>query len=268
MRRPTLLLALASFCFSHAFAEAETSPELTPLEKAWRDTAFSLFRDANRAFIEQTGREARLGQALSLLQVQPKTDRNISEAASLLEEVRATDQNDNLGITARYYLGRLEHVHRTQPAPAAALPHYRELVRDHPQHPLAAQAAVKMGIIELYSPLPNEERNRLIRDYSALAQTFTDANGRRDLHLLIGEVILRFDLDKAAALDQFRAADAAGITRSTLQAEIWVKIGELARELEQYELARTYYQRFMELAVRDNRRRMIEERLAALPAAL
>lgn len=259
--RTPLLLAAALLVTPFSYAE-------DPLLPAWHDASFSLFRDAQRRFSAAQGPEARFGEALTLLQLQPKTDANIEHAAQLLAEVVRTTPNTEPGIAALYYLGRLEHAHRSPRNLPAATTHYRALIAARPDHPLAEQAIIKLGVIELYADLTPAER---LAHYAALdrqAKTLKTSTAQRDIHILLAEAALRFALGSDLALEHYLAADRAGIVRATVVADIWVRIGELARETGRNDVARTYYSKFLDTFERDVRRRIVTEHLEALPPAM
>jgi len=97
-----------------------------------------------------------------------------------------------------------------------------------------------------------------------LTRDLPDAAARRDLHLVLGEAVLRFELEPTLALDQFVAALEDGIVMPLLRADILVRVGELAREAGRVELARRSYRTFLADFPRAPRRLMIREALDAL----
>lgn len=258
------LLALLSLFPGSAFA-ARQQPDVG---RAWRDASLSLFKEAHGAFAAAAGREARLGHAITLLAQQPRTAGNVDAAAEALEALIAESPADETAIVARFYLGRLEQLHRTPENPGAAVAHFKRLIAEHPGSPWAEQAAVKVALIELHEAISAAERLRRFEHHRQIAPALATAPARRDLHLLLADVALRFDLGEALALDELLAADRAGIVRTTAQAQIWVQIGELARRTGRDEVAREHYRKFLAAFERDNRRGMILEHLAALPAAV
>jgi len=235
-----------------------------PLLPAWEETSRNLFQEAHARFADEEGREARLGEAATLLQLQPRTERNLRGAVALLSALVDESTDDDAGLTALYLLGRIEHAHRAVPDLEAAARHYRRLLTHRPDHPLAGQAAVKLAILELYRPRPAEERLELVSTFDALTRDLPDAAARRDLHLVLGEAVLRFELEPTLALDQFVAALEDGIVMPLLRADILVRVGELAREAGRVELARRSYRTFLADFPRAPRRLMIREALDAL----
>ncbi|MFH1498892.1 MAG: hypothetical protein ABII82_13825 [Verrucomicrobiota bacterium] len=254
---PALLLAL------WPQARAATPPALS---QAWEDAALNLTREAHRSFAALDGREARFGEAVTMLQLQPKTDPNIERAANLLEEVVAERADDELGIAARFYLGRLEQVHRTPLNPEAAAEHFAVLLRDFPGHPLTEQAVVKLALLELYAPGTPAEQLAAFEKFRRLGEELKTHDAIRDLNLTLGNAAQRLALGDELALPCYIAAYRAGIHLTSVRGDTLVSIGELARKTGRHELAREHYQRFLEEFKRDNRRLTIRERLDSLPA--
>lgn len=261
-------LALATLLFLQGplARSAEATADPAALREVWQTSALNLFKDAHHSFSDLSGREARFGEAVTLLQVQPKTSSNINHAATLLEQVLADNPGDELGIAARYYLGRLEQVHRMPVNPTAATAHFNTLIQEHPGHPLTEQAIVKLALIELYSPDDAAARLAAFERFTALADTLATADARRDLNLTLGAVALRFDLGQDRALKRYLAAEQAGIHLTTVRSSTLVTIGELARKTGRHDIAREHYLLFLKDFQRDERRLMVKEALATLPA--
>jgi hypothetical protein len=253
------LLVLATAPFARSAGEQAGS-----LRAAWAEVALNLFADAHRSFAALPGDEARLGEAITGLQLQPKTAARVERSAAVLRRLAEGTNDPDLSAMARFYLARVEHFHRLQPDLAAAMEGYAELIRRHPGHPLADEALARMASIELYQPAEPGERAALVDRYGALAADLPMGDARRDLHLLLADAVLRFGLGDAIALEHLLAAEATGIRSATVRAATLVSIGELAQRLGQLEVARIHYESFLELGQRDSRRRLVEERLAAL----
>lgn len=232
--------------------------------------ALGLFEDAHADFAAQTtkNRETRFGEAVTLINVQPKTDGNLDRAAALLTAIMEEDSSDSLGVSARYYLARIAQIHRANPDNATALRLYRELSEISSPHPLAQRAVVQLALMELFEPrlAPAEVRARFDR-LAARGATLTEPSAVRDFNLVMGDAALRFNLGDGTALDHLLAADRSGIARATSQRDTWIRIAELGRRTGRNDVAITYYQRFLEKFLRDSRRRMVTERLTPLLAA-
>jgi len=265
-----LILRLLLFTFLHV-ALAHGAGPAPVLTDAWRALAEGLFSDANELFSAARAahpgdRAAQLGEALSLLQLQPHTNSRVQRGVNMLEALLAEDTADEIGVRARYFRARAEHVHRLSPTPLAAASHYERVISEHPAHPLAGQATVKLALIRLYRMQTPVELAFEFSGFTERASTLPSAAARRDLHLILGEAALRLDLGEAAALDHFLAALDVGIELRPMRADTLVRVGELAAELSRPDIARAHYAAFMEEFPRDPRFLAVSERHAALPS--
>lgn len=262
MPRPSPFLTLY-FLLAAPLLAAEPAAAPNP----WDMAAFGLFKDAHILFSEQpdADRETRFGEAVTLINLQPKTESNLDRAAAIFTEIAAASPTDELGVNARYFLARIEQIHRVKPDTSAALALYRELAALDSDHPLAQRAVVQLALLELFEPgqTASEVRARFER-LAARGVTLTDPSAIRDFNLVLGDAALRFDLGDTLALDHLLAADRAGIARAITQRDTWLRIAELARRTRRDDVAATYYQRFLENFPRDTRQLMLKERLAEL----
>jgi tetratricopeptide (TPR) repeat protein len=222
----------------------------------WGDAARGLVNDASRQFEKAgTNREAQFGLAVTLVNVQPKTSANIERAATVLEGLRG---NDELGITATYYLARLEQAHRFTPDPEKALALYDQLYREQPVHPLAQMGVVKAALLRLYvTRLPFEE-------VETTGANLSDPDAVRDFHLVLADAAGRLGLSDEQALNHLLAAEQAGLSKRKTVGDAWVRIGELARLTGKRDLATQYYGKFLKDFPNDQRAFLVRERLASL----
>lgn len=261
----TSLLGLFVALTPPAFA-AEAAPALSPLVPAWRDASMTLFKESHDGFDSLSGAEAEFGLALTLLVQQPQTTANVERAKTLLTALATRKPADDFAPAARYYLGRIEQVHRQTPAPAAAREHYALLLAEVPGHYYAQLATVKLAILDLYEPVDASTRRARFDALLPVPAALTLPEARRDLALLLADVALQFDYGQPTALDLLLQAERVGISRPLERAEVWIRIAELARLEGRHAVARDYYQRFLATFKRDNRRQMASEHLASLPA--
>ncbi len=142
------------------------------LDAAWLDLATLKVSDAHAAFekaYKKTGsQESAYGLALSLLNLQPKTNGNLEAAQELLEGLAADGETDAAMINARYFLARIDQVHRKEVDPDAAVEAYRRLLEDYPEHPLAEKAVPKLATALLIQNLPDDEWEEHFAEVSAL----------------------------------------------------------------------------------------------------
>lgn len=261
--RSLLALALAPLALG---AAAPSAPD------PWEQASLGLFKDAHNAFATATAadRETRFGQAVTLINLQPKTEANLDRAAEILRSLAAPSAapaTDDLALSARYFLGRIAQVHRRPPNLAEAKRIYRELAELDTRHPLAQRAVVHLALIELFEPgLPVATVRELHESFARRADRLTDPAAIRDFNLVLGDAAIRFELGDAIALRHLAAADQAGIARSTTQADTLLRIAELARRIGDSGTATAYYRRFLDENRRDPRRLTVMDRLAALGA--
>jgi hypothetical protein len=97
------LVALAA-CAAAAF---DDQPD-PATRRGWEAQSRLRFREALDAF-DQAGpsRAARFGRAMALLNVQPKTQENIEQAATILDALAAEDGDDEFGIAGAYFRARI-----------------------------------------------------------------------------------------------------------------------------------------------------------------
>lgn len=237
----------------------------------WDEATIGLFNESHGAFVEALGtspeqerRSLRFGEAVTLLNVQPRTEGNIDKARQIFEEVRAAGSADDMGVESWYLLGRIEQVHRPSPDLAKAESIFRELTAAHPAHPAAQRARVKLAVLRLYAQVDEAERRRRYEEFTANAKDLTDPSAKVQMHFTLAEVARRFKYGHAEELAHLVAADQTGVVKRSLQIQVMVRAGDLARLTGQNELARSYYTRFLEQYPRTDRRSTIEGYLAAL----
>lgn len=255
-----LLLALAAWLPLPvvAYPAVDQSP--------WALASLGLFKDAHDAFARDTGggRFARLGEAATLLNIQPRTTANINRAAAMLERVVEEEGGDAIGITARYLRARISHIHRKAPDPVDAAARYRELAALGPVHSLTQRALVQLALIELFEPgVPVAELRGRHDRLAALGRGLVDASARRDFYLVMGDAALRLGFDDVVAMEHLIEADRAGISRTGTLRDNWLRIAGLAERAGRSDVAVAHYERFLAAALRDTRRLAVEQRLAS-----
>jgi len=231
----------------------------------WQDLREWRFSEAARAFARAPNEPAsRLGHAVALLNVQPRTVEGLERAERELVALAEVDSVDvELSVAARYLLARIAEVHAIKPDPRRAVELYGALFAAHPQHPLAQSAVAKLATLRLYR-LGSEPLSTLAA-LEALGQQLTDVGARRDFHLVMGRSYLFFGGDQHRALEHLEAALAAGVATPTMRADLLVQIGALARDLNQSTTARRVWNEFLKTSLRDPREDLVRRHLEALP---
>jgi len=238
----------------------------SPLARAWQQLATFQAKEALETFVSDPRPEARLGQALSLLALQPSTQNNVDRAESLLRTL-ADDPQNPAYADALYFLARIAQVHRTIPDPDEALRRYSVLMEAIPGHPLAQLAEVKVAILRLYVlPHPEAVAGRdLFAELDTRGGSLTDPDALRDFYTVLADAAAHFEIDFERRYAFLRKIDATGRTGGNMRADLLVRLGETARLLERPAEARTYYERFLAEFPRNNRAHVVTERLQSLP---
>lgn len=210
-------------------------------------------------------RTLRFGEAVALLNVQPRTESNIDRVYAILEELRTVNAADEIGLESRFLQGRIEQVQRPKPDLAKADEIYSELIRDHGATLVGQRARVKLAVIRIYASGidPTERRSRYDQATKDSA-LLTDAGAKVQMHLMLGEVAKRLSYGNGAELDHLLAAYEAGVTKRRLLVEVLVRIGDLARLEGRKDVAIRFYTMFLEQFPRTDRRTTVENFLAAL----
>ena len=253
---------LATFTFFIFVASA--SAKDASLQSAWDLAEVNLFNDSNKVFQELKGqpgvdeRERAFGEAVTYLNVQPRTPQNITHSQKLFQTL--TSAEDVYAQLSEFYLARIDEDYLTLPDPERAKAAYLELLKRRTGNPLIESGAVRLALLAELSATDPESRRQALLATRSLAQNLLTREGRRDFHLNLGSALIKAG-DLKAGLEELLAADAEGITRRLSERGAWVTIAEAARVTGDKELAAKYYRKFLEKYGRDTRSYMVELRL-------
>jgi hypothetical protein len=247
---------------------AEKSP--ATITDAWDEAARLLVNDAQRSFLqlslgsEADARTILFGQAVTLINVQPKTNGNIAQAKKLFAEIIAGHPTDDLTIASRFLLARTAQLHQLPTNDAEAIELYTDLIARHPQHYFGQMAYAKRAALlayQLSAATTLESRYQTIQQEAPLV---TAPDARRDHQLLLANLAIVLKKPPTVILAHLTQAEATGMVRDRALADLYVRLGEFARLAEQREVAIHYYNAFLNNYIRDARRLLVKERLAAL----
>jgi hypothetical protein len=225
-----------------------------------------LLPDALRGFsAAPDSREGRLGKALSLLNIQPRTDERIEEARGVLALLAKESPSDKAGILARFFLGRIDQVHSNAPDPVAARAKFFDLFESHPGHPVAEYALSKVVMIDLGLAASDDEFRTRAAALRPLGARLETPLGRREFHLNMAMLAVERRIEDEHTLDHFLAADAESIPLATLEADAWVATAILAQRLGRHDVARTYLEKFITRHRRDPRNHSLRVLLEKMP---
>lgn len=268
-RSPRRLVVLAAGFFAAMAAVADPGSARPDEVAAWRDASMNLFNQAHHTLATLAHEPAtrtraiRLGEALTLLNLQPKTPRNIERAATLLETLCAEETADEAGINAAYHLARIAQWHREPRDLADALARYDALADRFPAHWLGQLALIKALVIRLYEQVPPEEARRRLAAADALAPRLLEPALRSEYHQVLATASARLGMDPAWRLPHLVAADQLGVMRFNENKDFVLATAETARSCHQRELALQYYERFLAAAPRDERTTYVRQRYEA-----
>ncbi len=232
----------------------------------WHEVSQYDFGAAHGAFSRASGRDARLGEAVTLLNLQPHTAANVDQAAVLLDQIAAAKPDDELGFCARYLRARLEEIYRPEPRPAEAARRYAELIatggKTSPR-PAGGRAFKPAQALPRRSDAPGEE---CVAAAEALGAGLTDSAAIRDHELLVGRACLYYGFPLERARGHLERALTAGVLNSANRADLLVTLGEIARELGDKPGAERAYRAYLAENPRADRSGAVRRRLAELAA--
>jgi hypothetical protein len=267
--RPAWWLGLLGALLLTLSPAAEAGDNPSDEVAAWRDASVNLFHRSHHTLAALSDEPAtrtrftRLGEALTLLNLQPKTSGNIDRAATLLEHLRAEDDADEAGISAAYHLARIAQWHCEPRRPADALAQYDVLAERFPGHRLGQLAVIKALVIRLYEPVAPEEARRRLAAAGRLEPRLRDPALRSEYHQVLAMAGARFGMDPVWRLPHLLAAEQLGVMRFNESKDFVLATAETARSCAEREIALKYYERFLAVAPRDERTAYVRQRYEA-----
>jgi tetratricopeptide (TPR) repeat protein len=228
--------------------------------------ARSEFRRLEKSEDEEMRRRAKYGHAIALLNAIPKSVGKIEKAEQLLHELSDRAGNDPITIRSVYHLGRIKELHQRDPDRPAAAEYYWRMIREWPEDPFTQIAIVKLVTMQIYEPTSREEKLRRYAELELLHRFLTLPSARRDYNYILGVACLSLEISKEKALNHLLECVDAGIKSPRMRLNTYCRIGVTAKQLGQFELAREYFNRFLDKAPRDLRTRMVRDHLEELSA--
>lgn len=245
-----------------AVAARGTEPALRPtLADAWQTLSIGFYADAADQFAAAgTSREARLGAAISQINLPPVTPSSLAEAQRRFTELARGD--DEVARAARYFRGRMLQMHPIAPDPAGAARAYEALVATGTDDTWCRLALLKLAILRLTVLAgAGDTATRLAAVEPLLART-RDALTRRDLHLVIAEARMNRRVYDPVTLGHLQAALAATGPADALRPDMLVQAGRLASLLGDRAVARASYGTFLQDYPKDQRWYTVNSALA------
>ncbi len=268
LRPPSLLrAALLAWAIGHSFFVISHSHAAEPpasAASAWDLLSRLQTAEALRAFESGEGDEARLGEAVALLNLQPKTQANVARAEQLLSALAARAGSPQ-APAARYHLARLLQLHATPARPAEAGTAYRELISAYPGNPYADAAVAKLAILVLHQDVPRADWDVRFAELVAFLPEVASPEALRDARLVLAGAALRMHADHALALPFFIAALESGVPlRVNRHKLVLLQAAESARILGDIPRALGFYETYVATYPYDVRGHEIRQGLANL----
>lgn len=232
--------------------------------EAWKELESLREREALAGF-EQAGDDplAKLGTAVALINLQPKTEANLDRAQAILEQLE--DRPDLPGVLAGYFLARLPQVHRRQKQPDEAVRRYQKLLAEHPEHPFGQLALVQIALIKIRSAKEDADRASLLQELSASGRELTFPPAVRDFHLALADAYADWRISEKESLGHLLTAYESGAVTGNVLATLLVRIGEISRKQGDFAQARIFYQKFLDNFSQEIRAYAVRQRMEELP---
>ena len=199
-----------------------------------------------------------------LLNVQPKTQANIQESIEIFDKLIAQNPDDDTGVSARYFLARVYHIHAFTPDLPKAEKLYRDLFDTHPETFYGQLALVKYSLLCMYSCADFENLPQRLAELEPLGAKLTNPPMIRDFNQVLGDAYQRFKISDEKAMEHLLVAESVGYQSYRARADITMVIAQLAERLGKRSLAIEQYEIFARTFARDDRAFTAEQRLDAL----
>ncbi|MBK8856114.1 MAG: tetratricopeptide repeat protein [Opitutaceae bacterium] len=256
-----LLFSLLAICPVRAAGDLSTAWQALADYRAAE--AVRIFERAAKADDPATVREARFGRAVALLARQPIEPAQI-EAARVIFAGLAGEENSDIALAARFYLARIAQHHAAQPDEAAAVGYYRQIIELQPESIWAQTALSRLAILQIYPLDAVQSPAERISRTEKLLDLARGPAAQCELHWLLAEAVFFYQLPAVQALPHLLAAEKLGRLDAVAQADVTVQIAEVSVIAGDVEQARTFYQKLLDGFPRDQRRFMVQQKLAAL----
>ncbi len=256
-----ILFSLALCCHAFGADTASSAPESGWVALSRMDSI-----TAKENFLGSTStRESRLGHALALLGGAEKTTANLQNCRRELIELRDEDPSDDYGIASTYYLARIAQHYDKEPDVAAIISTYRDLLANHPGHPVAELAAPKLAMLLLYADVTSDEQDARFDEIEALIPSLIHPHNQRDTRLVLADALLRLRRNHERAYPLIKyCLDQNLILRSTRLNQYLLQAAEAARKLGLRVEAIRLYERYIETFPHDDKTDEVGRRLQRL----
>ena len=198
----------------------------------WQAASTFLVKDAHDLFRRGAGGselERDFGIAITLLNLQPRTQGNLKRALELLESVAArSEAGGNLQNLALFFRARVLEYYIQPADPAAAAAQYLELLERRTKNPVIELGASRLVIMAGLGPAPRESNLEELRRLERLAELLDTPAGKREFHATMAYAILDNNGAPSLAVDHFLKAEKVGFSRKISALRLWMVGGDVA----------------------------------------
>ncbi len=198
----------------------------------------------------------------------PSGELSSVEARSLLQQLVDVSDSDHVGIASRFYLARVSHSEDHEADVSVSSAAYYRLFRDKPESFFGQMAFLKHLLYNLYEYEGSLAVAERIAKLEEMGKELSIPDLRRNFHHSMGEAYLHFQLSSMKAFEHWKKAYEIGFANPSAQADLIVRLGELAEKLEKLEFAIILYRDFLKNSPRDERTVEISQRLSSLNSKL
>ncbi|TVR49570.1 MAG: hypothetical protein EA425_12010 [Puniceicoccaceae bacterium] len=253
------------------------APPLAPasadgdLTEVWKRNRLLLFNEAHLILRdalppgadEATIRTHRFARAVTLLNVQPRTQANLQQSEQILLDLKEPGTpEDEITVAALYYLGRIDSWYRSDRNLRRSLDWYRQAMDYWPDHDYAQQAALRWISLHLF--FGSGDTHTRLTEAEQMRSFFQTTSALRDYHFMMASAWTHLETDGERILHHSKATLAHGLARENSRKAALLHVAEWSRELGDPHTALLYYRQFLEEFPQDNRAYMVERRIEEL----
>lgn len=185
----------------------------------------------------------RFAAAIHLLQRQPRTAANVAEALQLLQELAASD--DEIAVTAHYFVARIYDYHAIPPRRALANAEYRLLLERFPGRLQAEMGLASLAANRLFATRREQDLTSLFDELEGELGRLRHAAARRACHYVLADAALRLLNDHERAIRHLEELWNLHPRIYGMRADTLVKLGEVNLALKRYDAAAYWYREFL-----------------------
>jgi hypothetical protein len=233
----------------------------------WQLNSMYRFNEAYQRSLKSPvdDRSDQYAKAVTMLNLPTKTQSNINTARDIFTALTAADSNDEIGICAQYFLGRIAQIHSLDGADfAKARDIFRKLYRSHPEHTLAQLGYIQLVLLELYDKQSQDSLAARLKRLEAEQPVLSDREIWKNYQLVLAQAYLMGRISKQKALEHYLLADQVGMIRWRGRSDFYATIIDLARNLGHRDIAIAYCKKFLDGYPRDQRSYIVSQFLIEL----